>query len=254
MADPSNEMSVDQAGAIPMRERACVLLSGGMDSVTCLHWAISHYREVRALGFDYGQPHRDAELTAAGKIARRNGVLFETIAVADALHSGLLTRVPAHAEEGGPALHRAFVPGRNLVFLSLALSRVCQWWPIAIAKPDLEIVIGSCLEDAGGFPDCREQFIDAASRALALAVDRDVRIAAPYVRMAKADILRDASKRFPSALVDIQESWSCYAGKGPCGTCTACVMRVRAFADYGLEDKCAAPVMFGGDTSRNPSR
>lgn len=252
-------MSVDQAGAIPLRGRVCVLLSGGMDSTACLHWAISHYKEVRALAFDYGQPHRDAELSAAGKIAARNGIPFESIALADALHSGLLARVPTHSEESPGVIHRAFVPARNLVFLSLALSRACQWWPTPVqagrANPfDIEIVMGCCLEDAGGFPDCRLKFIQAASQALGMATDRAIHVRAPYVNMPKTDIIRDAAKRFPSALVDIQESWSCYAGKGPCGTCTACVMRARAFAEYGMEDKCAAPVMFGGDTERDRRR
>jgi 7-cyano-7-deazaguanine synthase len=239
------EMSIDQAGAIPMRGNACVLLSGGMDSVACLHWALTRYQNVRALAFAYGQPHQDAELTVAGRIARRNGIPFETIAVADALHAGILDRVPDHSEGLSGGLHLAFVPGRNLVFLSLALSRACQWWEGA-----LDIVIGACLEDAGGFPDCRKEFSSAAAKALSAAVDRKIGVMTPWVNMPKVDILRDAAKRFPSALADIQESWSCYAGRGPCGTCTACVMRNDAFAEYGLEDKCAAPAMFGGDVGR----
>lgn len=238
-------MGVDEAGAIPLRGNACVLLSGGMDSVACLHWAKAHYRDTRALAFRYGQPHADAELTAAGRIAKRNGIPFETVAIADALHAGILERVPEHAEGLSDGLHRAFVPGRNLVFLSLALSRACQWWAGAI-----DVVVGSCLEDAGGFPDCRDEFMKAASKALSTAVDRKIHVAAPWVRMPKADILRDVAKRFPSGLADIQSSWSCYAGKGPCGTCTACVMRALAFAEFGLDDECAEPVMTGGDVGR----
>lgn len=242
----TEEMGIDEAGAIPMRGNACVLLSGGMDSVACLHWALNQYRDVRALAFRYGQPHADAELTVAGQIARKNGVPFETIHVADALHAGILTRVPEHSEGLADGLHRAFVPGRNLVFLSLALSRACQWW-----SGSVDLVVGSCEEDAGGFPDCREEFLRAAALALSTAVDRKIRVAAPWVRMPKSDILRDVAKRFPSGLADIQASWSCYAGKGPCGVCTACVVRTRAFEAFGLEDKCAAPIMFGGDVARN---
>lgn len=242
----TEELGVDEAGAIPMRGNACVLLSGGMDSVACLHWAIAKYRNVRALAFRYGQPHGDAEMVAAGRIARKNSIPFETIHLADALHGGILSRVPEHSEEAAKGLHRAFVPGRNLVFLSLALSRSCQWW-----DGEIELVVGACEEDAGGFPDCREEFYRAASKALSAAVDRKIHVAAPWVRMPKVDILRDVAKRFPSGLADIQESWSCYVGKGPCGTCTACVLRARAFAEFGLEDKCATPVMFGGDTERD---
>jgi 7-cyano-7-deazaguanine synthase len=242
----SDLMSTDEAGSVQTRGNACVLLSGGMDSVACLHWALAKYRDVRALAFRYGQPHVDAELTAAGRIAKKNGVPFETIAIADALHAGILTRVPEHSEGPSNGLHRAFVPGRNLVFLSLALSRACQWW----RSGDIDIVVGSCQEDAGGFPDCRDEFMKATSKALSSAVDRKIHVAAPWVKMPKADILRDVSKRFPSGLADIQTSWSCYTGKGPCGACTACVMRARAFEAYGLADECAEPVMVGGDVGR----
>ncbi len=242
----TEEMGIDEAGSIPMRGAACVLLSGGMDSVACLHWAKNQYRDVRALAFRYGQPHADAELVAAGRIAKRNGVPFETIHLGDALHSGFLDRVPAHSEGPNNGVHRAFVPGRNAVFQSIALSRGCQWW-----IGDFDIVTGSCREDADGFPDCREKFIKENSQSLSSSVDRKIRVAAPWVRMPKADILGDVAKRFPSGLADIQDSWSCYAGKGPCGICTACVMRARAFEAFGLEDKCAVPVMFGGDTERD---
>lgn len=242
-------MGIDEAGAIPLRERAVVLLSGGMDSVAGLHWAISHYKDVRALAFRYGQIHADAELFAAGRIARRNGIPFETIHLADALHSGILARVPAHSEGLDNGIHRAFVPARNGVFQWLALSRGCQWW-----IGDFDIVSGSCLEDAAGFPDCRDEFAKKNSAALSSAVDRKIRVAVPWVRMPKAMILQNVAKRFPSGLTDVQESWSCYAGKGPsgpCGTCTACVLRAQAFTEVGIEDLCAAPIMFGGDTERD---
>ena len=228
-----------------MRGNACVLLSGGMDSTACLHWALMHYQSVRALAFSYGQPHQDAELTVAGRIARSNDVPFEMIAIADALHAGILDRVPDHSEGLSSGLHRAFVPGRNLVFLSLALSRACQWW-----TGSLDLVIGSCLEDAGGFPDCRKEFATAAAKALSAAVDRKIGVMTPWVNMTKASILRDAAKRFPSGISDIQESWSCYAGKGPCGKCTACVVRAAAFAEVGLSDNCTLPKMHGGDVGR----
>lgn len=237
---------IDEKGVVPLREQACLLLSGGMDSVACLRWAKAEFRDVRALGFDYGQPHRDAELVAAGTIARRNGIPFEVVVLADAfLPSGLLDRVPQHDEGPVGALHRAFVPGRNLVFLSLALGRACQWW-----SGDFEIVIGSTAEDAAGFPDCREKFLKAADATLSAAVGRKIHVAAPYVRMTKIRMLADVAGRYPSGIADIQESWSCYFGKGPCGTCTPCVLRKAAFDHHGLSDRCVAPVMTGGDVER----
>jgi 7-cyano-7-deazaguanine synthase len=226
---------------------ACVLLSGGLDSTACLHWALDKYREVRALGFDYGQPHRNAELVAAERIAGRNGVPFETIALADTLHSGLLAAVPVH-DDKPRALHQAFIPGRNLVFLSVALSRACRWWP---AEPQLSLVIGACLEDTSGFPDCTLGFLNAAEVSLSLAVNQQVRVTAPYCQTRKEDLVKSVLLAFPDGVDDLLSSWSCYAGKGPCGICTPCVLRADAFKKHGLTDRAVSPKMTGGDVSRD---
>ena len=225
--------------------RACVLLSGGMDSVAALHWAIDRYSEVRAIGFDYGQPHRDAELVAAGSTARRRKVPFETIALADTLHSGILSAVPVH-DPTHTGVHRAFIPGRNLVFLSIAMSRAARWWP----EGGFDLVIGACQEDAVGFPDCTHQFIGAASVVLSEALGRPVWVAAPYYNIAKREIVKSVMIAYPWGLEDLQSSWSCYEGKGPCGICTPCVLRSEAFAHHGLIDKATPPKMGGGDVSR----
>jgi 7-cyano-7-deazaguanine synthase len=238
---------IDEKGSIPLRGPACVLLSGGMDSTACLHWALSKHKEVRALGFDYGQPHRDAELTVAGALARKHSVPFEIVVLADTMHAGLLAGVPKHALPA-QAIHRAFVPGRNLIFLSIALGRICQWWPLV---EELDIVIGACAEDAAGFPDCSQDFLKAAQKALSAAVARQIHVASPYSKMTKGQMLHDVGLRFPSGIEDIQASWSCYAGKGPCGECTACVLRSRALSAAGLEDWSAVPAMHGGDTHRD---
>jgi len=228
-------------------KKACVLLSGGMDSTACLHWALTKYGEVRAVGFDYGQPQRDAELTAAGRVARRRGVPFEIIALADTLHSGILAAVPSHESVPSSSIHRAFVPGRNLVFLSVALSRAMRWWP-DVGR--LRLVIGAVAEDTSGFPDCTGAFLQAASTALSAAVAVDVKVRAPFNTITKAEMLAVASKFFPDSLTDIQESWSCYAGRGPCGTCTPCVLRASALAESGLPDLAKVPAMTGGDVGR----
>jgi 7-cyano-7-deazaguanine synthase len=225
--------------------RACVLLSGGMDSTACLHWALDKYQDVRALGFDYGQPHRNAELVTAQRTAERNRVAFEIVALADTFHSGLLAAVPVHTDKP-QSLHQAFVPGRNLVFLSVALSRASRWWPTG----KLSLVIGACLEDSSGFPDCTLEFLSAADKALSAAVAREIRVAAPYCQTAKRDLVKSVMLAYPSGLADLQESWSCYAGKGPCGICTPCVLRAEAFATHGLVDHAANPTMGGGDVSR----
>jgi 7-cyano-7-deazaguanine synthase len=231
-------MSNDKVGA------ACVLLSGGFDSTACLFWAIENFKRVRAVGYDYGQPHRDAELVAAGRVAHLTGIQFETVALADTMRSGLIDGVENH-EPGSKAINRAFVPGRNLIFLSVALARACQWFA---HEPEIDLVIGACREDAGGFPDCREQFFEQASASLSMAVDRRVRATAPFVRKTKAEILE--SVRGATAVRAMQESWSCYRGHGPCGLCSACVMRKPAFEAANLEDRSVPPKMTGGDVGR----
>jgi 7-cyano-7-deazaguanine synthase len=239
---------IDEAGALRLRDAAVVLLSGGFDSTACLYWAHSKYRNVRAIGYDYGQPHRDAEVVAAARAARELGIEFEVVALADTMRSGLLDGVTDHAASVSAVVNRAFVPARNLIFLSVALSRACQWFPTSNA---IDLVIGACKEDAGGFPDCREQFFDTATKVLSMAVDRKIRACAPYVKMPKANILTDVSLRFQSGVAALQTSWSCYrGGKAPCGTCTACVLRAQAFEAGKVEDLCAAPVMTGGDVER----
>ncbi len=284
---------IDEKGARPFLGNACVLLSGGMDSTVCLFWALAKFQSVRAVAFDYGQPHRDAELVAAGSLARRHSVPFERVVLADTFASGLLTGVPVHERMPTTAIHRAFVPGRNLVFLSLALARACLWWPdpgaagacewcgktlgehldkrdsplrtpcgglksgfVAGMAPapsagDITLVMGCTKEDTAGFPDCTEAFLKAADGALSAAVARKVHVAAPYVKSTKTEMLTDASMRFGSSLAEVQASWSCYEGKGPCGKCTACVLRAQAFAAVGLMDLCATPTITGGDVHRD---
>jgi 7-cyano-7-deazaguanine synthase len=247
---------IDESGAIPLRGRACVLLSGGMDSTVCLFWAMAKYREVRAVCFDYGQPHRDAELIAARGLVDRHGVILERVVIADALHGGLLRGVPEHEAVPAAAIHRAFVPGRNLVFLSLANARANIWWPDERVpgrrqpQDAFDLVMGCTIEDTRGFPDCTDRFLKSASDTLSASVERPIRVAAPYVKMTKIEMLRDAELRFGSSLAEVQASWSCYEGKGPCGKCTACVLRAEAFAAVGLLDLCAAPQMTGGDVDR----
>jgi 7-cyano-7-deazaguanine synthase len=224
---------------------ACVLLSGGMDSTAALLWAIDRYAEVRAVGFDYGQPHRDAELVAAAGIAERRRVPFERIVLADTLHSGILAAVPVH-DANATGTHAAFVPGRNMVFLAIAMSRAARWWPTGA----FDLVIGACKEDAAGFPDCTAEFLGSASVALSEALARPVWVAAPYCAIAKSGIVASVLTAYPWGLNDLRSSWSCYAGRGPCGLCTPCVLRASAFAAHGVEDLAAAPPLSGGDVSR----
>lgn len=246
--------NIDNRGNVPLcPEPALVLLSGGLDSVAALGWAQLKHARVRALTFSYGQPHRDAEVTAAQRTARARGVKWSELALADVFTGGgFLDGVPDHDPD--VAISRAFVPGRNLVFLSIALSHAMVMWPDAL---HLTLVIGCCREDAGAFPDCSEAFTASAAKTLTLASGRTVRVSAPWCRMPKARIVDYwvTQQHDDEMLRLVRESWSCYrGGKAPCMTCTACVLRLKALAANGFrEDICAAPTMRGGDVDRERS-
>jgi 7-cyano-7-deazaguanine synthase len=224
---------------------AVVLLSGGMDSVAALHWAKERAATVRAIGFHYGQPNRDQETTAAQRIAKDLGVPHALIVTADTLHTGQgLLRGVADHDPAAMGVSRAFVPGRNAVFLSIAAAHAASWHPVGT----IDLVIGACADDAVGFPDCRANFFVACERMLCLGYGREFRVRSPFVDRTKGQIVSEASD---AARRDIARSWSCYRGDGPCGTCTPCVLRRDAFATNNLIDESRPASMHGGDPHRS---
>jgi 7-cyano-7-deazaguanine synthase len=228
------------------------LLSGGFDSVAALHLAKSRYAEVRAIGFQYGQPHADAELTVAGRIARERNVEFVTPALADAVPRGVGFMGGPCDHEAGPGINHAFVPGRNLIFATIAAAYACRWWTVG----PIAIVMGATKDDADGFPDCRKQVLATLGTIIKEGTERQIWIDAPWVDKSKAGVLVELEKlphagHAEVAIADVQRSWSCYrGGDAPCGTCTACVVRARAFAISGVTDLSARLPMHGGDAHR----
>ena len=105
-----------------------------MDSTACLHWARHHFEDVRAIGFDYGQPHRDAELTAAATIAQRSSVRFDTVVMTGIPRGGILTGVKEH-DPLATGISPAYVPNRNGIFLNAALGYALLYWPIGDLDP-----------------------------------------------------------------------------------------------------------------------
>jgi 7-cyano-7-deazaguanine synthase len=243
--------NIDLAGNIPIcPEPALVLLSGGLDSVAALGWAQIKHARVRAITYSYGQPHRDAEVSAAQRTAAARGVRWSELALAD-LFSGGGFLDGVHDHEPDAAISRAFVPGRNLVFLSVALSHAMVMWPDEL---HLTLVIGCCREDAAAFPDCSEAFVKSAAKTLTEASGRTVRVSAPWARMPKAGIVDYwiTQQHDDDMLRLLRESWSCYRGAAaPCMTCTACVLRLKALAANGFrEDIARGAKMRGGDVHR----
>jgi len=212
-------------------EAAVVLFSGGQDSTTCLAWAMARYRRVECVTIDYGQRHR-VELDAAARIARAVGVPQQVIPCDSfrALGGNSLTGTEAvqSGVNAATGLPNSFVPGRNLVFITLAAAYA---WQRGIS----ELVTGVCQTDYSGYPDCRLDTMNALQEALRHGMDAPFTIHAPLMTLTKAEtvtLIRDLGR-----LELLRLSHTCYNGAiPPCGTCPACVLRAKGFAEAGVAD------------------
>jgi 7-cyano-7-deazaguanine synthase len=159
-----------------------VLFSGGQDSTTCLFWALTTFSSVEAIGFDYGQRHA-VELEQAREIAELVGVPYSVLDIRHLLGESALTdsaRDVNEPHDRAPDLPASFVPGRNILFLTLAAIRS---YPRGI----VDIVGGMCQADYSGYPDCRIGFVQAMNRALSLGTDADFRLHTPLMYLTKAE-------------------------------------------------------------------
>ena len=224
-----------------MPPKAVCLLSGGLDSATCLALARRDGYETYALSFDYGQRHR-IELDAAARVAGALGAKRHIVAKIglDAFGGSALTaaidvpkgRLADQMDDGIPV---TYVPARNTIFLSFALA-----WGEVLGTGD--IFIGVNALDYSGYPDCRPEFIEAYERMANLATKAGVegtarvRIHAPLLRLSKAEIVKlGRDLGLPFGLTH-----SCYdpgPGGRPCGACDSCVLRRKGFEEAGVEDR-----------------
>lgn len=222
------------------QSQAVCLLSGGLDSSTCLAIARREGFDCYCLSFDYGQRHA-VEIEAAANVARQLGAKEHRIAKIDLRCFGgsALTsdwEVPkdrAESEMGG-SIPVTYVPARNTIFLSFALA-------YAEVSGASDIFIGVNAVDYSGYPDCRPEFIRAFEALANLATKAGVegaskyKIHTPLIEMTKADIVRKAVELG----VDLSLTHSCYdpgpAGR-PCGRCDSCTLRQKGFAAAGLID------------------
>jgi 7-cyano-7-deazaguanine synthase len=221
--------------------KAVCLLSGGLDSTTCLAYARREGFTCYALSFDYGQRHK-IELDRAARIARELGAERHMVAKIglDAFGGSALTAsidVPKArlAAEMGSGIPITYVPARNTIFLSFALA-----WAEVLGACD--IFIGVNALDYSGYPDCRPEFIEAYERMANLATKAGVegrtrlRIHTPLLRLTKAEIVKLGSKLgVPFGL-----TFSCYdpdAAGRPCGACDACLLRRKGFEEAGIADR-----------------
>jgi 7-cyano-7-deazaguanine synthase len=225
---------------------AVVLVSGGLDSATCLAIARDEGFDCYALSFQYGQRH-GAELAAAARVARSLGAVEHRVMPIDLAAFGgsaLTDRRIAVPENGagvtetiGSAIPVTYVPARNTVFLALALA----WAEVLHAH---DIFIGVNAVDYSGYPDCRPEFIEAfqvmANLATRAGVEEDtpLRIRTPLIDLSKGEIVR----RGLELGVDFGQTVSCYkadeAGRA-CGRCDSCRLRRAGFVAAGIADPTA---------------
>jgi len=218
-------------------EAAVVLFSGGIDSTTALYWARARHAKVTALSFDYGQRHR-IELACARRLTRRLRLPHRILKIdlRQIGGSALTDRaIPLprfkRVEEIGGGIPPTYVPFRNGIFLSLASA----WAEVNGMRT---IVCGFNTIDSPDYPDTRASFVRAMERAINAGTkagqrSRRIRIAAPFIRMKKSDIL----KKGISLGADYSYSISCYRGQEiPCGKCSSCLLREQAWAEAGFRD------------------
>ncbi|MES2974149.1 MAG: 7-cyano-7-deazaguanine synthase QueC [Pseudomonadota bacterium] len=226
-------------------KNALVLFSGGQDSTTCLALALSKYERVETVGFDYRQRH-SVELQARIEVLAQVRAQFPQwagrlgedhmldLAVLGSVSETSLTRDMAFKMESS-GLPNTFVPGRNLLFLTLAAA-------LAYRRGLEVIVTGVCETDFSGYPDCRDDTMKAMQLALSLGMDKRFLIETPLMWIDKAQTWRMAHELGGQALVDliIEHTHTCYMGDREhrhawgygCGECPACELRARGWANY----------------------
>jgi 7-cyano-7-deazaguanine synthase len=219
-----------------MANKAVVVLSGGQDSTTCLYWAMHRFgaSAVEALTFDYGQRHR-IELECAEKVAAFANVPHTTLPIDTfaALGGNALTDAGITVEDARAGeLPNTFVPGRNLVFLTFAAAFAWQ-------RGITDLVTGVAQTDYSGYPDCRQETIDALVPALNLGMEREFTIHTPLMNLSKKETVEMA--RDFGALDAMALTHTCYNGqRPPCGECPACRLRAKGFEEAGIADPLMA--------------
>jgi 7-cyano-7-deazaguanine synthase len=226
-------------------DSALVLFSGGQDSTTCLAWALARYARVETIGFDYGQRHaiemtvRPAVLQELRKISpewdRKLGEdhVIDLSFIAKISDTALTGKMEIAMLENG--LPNTFVPGRNLLFMTVAAT-------VAYRRGLNVLVGGMCETDFSGYPDCRDDTMKALQVALNLGMATDLQVETPLMWLDKAETWKLAQDVGGTALLELIRSGThtCYLGERGalhewgygCGTCPACELRARGYAGF----------------------
>lgn len=234
---------------------AIVLFSGGQDSTTCLAWALARYDRVETIGFDYGQRHA-VELTVRPILLQKIRAQFphwaDKLGEDHMIDLSLISKISSTAmtedveivmQENG--LPNTFVPGRNLLFMTVAAT-------VAYRRGLNVLVGGMCETDFSGYPDCRDDTIKAMQVALNLGMDRRFVLDTPLMWIDKAETWALACDLGGDALVEtiLEHTHTCYeAVRGArndwgygCGACPACVLRARGYRAWRKGEKIERPL------------
>ena len=239
MSDTPTDSATERSESAPVR--ALVLCSGGVDSTTLLAMACKRYgaENVVALSISYGQKH-EKEIESARAVAEHYGVeqrFLDLAAIFADSNCSLLSHstedVPEESyaeqlDESDGAPVSTYVPFRNGLFLSSAAS-------MALSLGCSVLYYGAHHDDWAGnaYPDCSKEFVDAMNRAIVEGTGGELRMEAPFVEWAKADIVAEGIK----LKVPYELTWSCYEGGDyPCGVCGTCIDRNLAFEKNGMRD------------------
>jgi 7-cyano-7-deazaguanine synthase len=232
---------------------AIVAFSGGQDSATCLAWALDRYQRVETVGFNYGQTHAVEMTVRAGVRERVSKLRSEWIErlgedhVHDASVIGAIggSRLTGATEAllRNEHLPDTFVPGRNLLFLTLTAA-------LAYRRGIKHLVAGVCETDFSGYPDCRDDTIKALQVAINLGTEANFVMHTPLMWMTKAETWALAEDLGGEALVNVirRDTHTCYRGDRTqlhdwgygCGECPACKLRARGWTDFVTENRVAA--------------
>ena len=228
-----------------LSNRALVLFSGGQDSTTCLAWALERYAKVETVGFDYGQRHA-VELTVRPTVLQKLRALstewdgklgddhmIDLSLIAEISDTALTRDVEIAMQENG--LPNTFVPGRNLLFMTVAATLAY--------RRGLDVLVGGmCETDFSGYPDCRDDSMKAMQVALNLGMATRLKIETPLMWIDKAATWDMACTLGGAALVDLirADTHTCYLGERGalhdwgygCGTCPACELRARGYREF----------------------
>lgn len=211
--------------------KVVVLCSGGMDSVTALHWAATRQEVAAVISFDYGAKHNHRELPFAAEHARALGVRHEVVKLdfVDRLFASDLLKSGGDIPEGHYAaenMKQTVVPFRNAIMLSIACG-------FAESVGAGGLVIAAHGGDHAIYPDCREDFMRAMGDAMHHGTYAHVDLLRPFIGMTKGGIAREGA----ALGVDFARTWSCYkGGEVHCGRCGTCVERREAFLEAGVPD------------------